>query len=432
MTLFALLLAAMIVAALALLLPAFRRREDDGVDREQTNVVIARERLAELEAARDSGEMSAEDFAQAEKELQLSLATDLARAGQSGRRGGKPLLLVLIALVPISALGLYLQLGSPQFLDVAGPGAGGAVERLAASVGKEPPPVEEMVAGLEKRLAEAPNDPDGWYMLGRSYMSMERYDDAVRAFERLRELTDNHPAALVALADAVAMTQGGKMAGRPTELIDQALVADPQNPTALWLAGQAAEEAGHHKQAIGHWLKALPAMAQEPQLGEQLRTMIAKAAIDAGMSPDDLVAMRDAMGLTAQTAVPAPAVEQSPAASGDGKAVTVAVRIDPRLLDKVSPDDTLFVFARAQSGPPMPLAVGRFTLATMPETIVLDDSSAMAPQLRISGFDKVNVQARIAKGGQPTAQSGDLQSAPVPAVVGGDGVMELVIDQVVP
>jgi cytochrome c-type biogenesis protein CcmH len=413
MTLFALLLAAMILAALALLLPAFRRRDDGELtDREQMNINIARERLAELEGARASGELDEPAFEQARGELERSLADDLAGHAAAARRGGKALLVTLVLVIPLSTVLLYQQLGAPQFLDVSGPGAGRASERMAAE--GEPKSVEELVAGLEARLAEAPDDPEGWYMLGRSYMALQRYGDAVTAYQRLQQQVGEHPAALVALADAVAMTQEGAMQGRPAELVQRALAVAPEDPTALWLAGRAAEEAGDHAKAVEHWLKALPAMAERPDLAQELRALIAQAAVAAGMTPDDLAKLR---GVPAQASAP------------DGKSVAVTVRVAPELLDQVQPDDVLFVFARAVSGPPMPLAVGRFTLAELPSRIVLDDSSAMSPQLRISGFEQVNVQARVAKGGQPTAQPGDLQSAAVAATVGAGDVIELVIDQ---
>lgn len=427
MIIFAVLLATMIVVALVILLSAFRSREAVAVDREDLNVSIARERLAELEAARDSGELNAEDFTQARTELELGLAADLVERGASGRRGGKALLLVLMALVPALAIGLYLQLGSPQFLDAVGPGAGrieGAAELAAGTA--EPASVEEMVVTLQARLAENPNDPDGWYMLGRSYMSLNRYPDGVTAYEKLVELTERHPAALVALADALAMTQEGRMAGRPAELIAESLAIEPNDPTALWLAGQAAEEQGEHKAAVEHWMKALPAMAEQPELAEQLRTQIAQAAIAAGMSIDDLAKLKPA-----NQAMPLPTEAQQPATTS-AAAVRVRVRIAPAMLGDVGPDDTVFVFARALSGPPMPLAVGRYTLATLPAEIILDDSSAMAPQLRISGYPEVNVQARVAKGGEPTAQPGDLQSDPVQVAVGDSGVVELLIDSKLP
>jgi cytochrome c-type biogenesis protein CcmH len=423
MTIFALLLAAMILVALALLLPAFRRRDDaDLTDREQLNVDIARERLVELEAAHASGEMERSAFEQARDELERALAADLSERAKAERRGGKALLLALVVVVPLAAVLLYQQLGSPQFLDVSGPGAGRAAERMAAE--GEPRSLEELVAGLEARLAEAPQDPEAWYMLGRSYMAMNRYQDAMRAYQQLLEQVGEHPTALVALADAIAMTQDGSMQGRPAELVQRALAVAPDDPTALWLAGRAAEEAGEHGTAVEHWMKALPAMAERPDLAQELRALIAQAAVAAGMTPEDLAKLR---GMPASAAAEAPL----PAAPG-GKAVAVTVRVAPELLDQVQPDDVLFVFARAVAGPPMPLAVGRFILAELPDQVVLDDSSAMSPQLRISGFDQVNVQARVAKGGQPTAQSGDLQSAAVTVAVGGEGVTELVIDQRVP
>jgi cytochrome c-type biogenesis protein CcmH len=418
MTLFALLIAAMILVALALLLPAFLRRDDTELtDRQTINVRIARERLAELEVARDTGELEPAEFEQASGELEQSLAQDLAQQAKAGRRGGKALLLVLMGLIPAAALGIYLQLGSPQFLDLSGPGAGRATEGLASPQGEPPATVEEMIARLESRLETAPNDPDGWYMLGRSYMSLNDYPKAVAAYEQLLEVVGEHPAALVALADAIAMTQEGNVLGRPEELLQRALVVAPEDPTALWLAGKAAEEREDYRGAVEYWMKALPAMAERADLANELRTLIAQAALKAGMSVEELAAFKPAGAEPAAAAV---------------KGVKVRVRISPELLGEVAPEDTVFVFARAVSGPPMPLAVGRYTLATLPGEIVLDDSSAMSPQLRISGFEQVAVQARVAKGGQPTAQSGDLQSEAVQVAVGGADVIEVVIDQQVP
>jgi cytochrome c-type biogenesis protein CcmH len=432
MTLFALLLAAMILVALVLLLPAFRGRDEVAVsDREQFNVRIARERLVELETARDAGELTEPAFEQARSELERALAADLAEQGEASRRGGKPLLLALIGLVPLLAVGLYLLLGAPQFLDVAGPGAGHATERVAASAQGQPPSVEAMVAKLEAKLQEAPDDPDGWYMLGRSYMTLKRYADAVRAYEKLQGLVGEHPAALVALADAVAMTQDGRMAGRPTELVDRALKVAPNDPIALWLAGQAAEERGEPRAAVELWMKALPAVAKDQAAAKELRTMIARAALAAGMTPDDLAKLHPAMPATgAGAGEPAQASAAAPGESG--KSVKVKVAIAPELRAAAKPGDTVFVFARAVAGPPMPLAVGRYTVATLPDQIVLDDNSAMAPQLRISGFGQVKVQARVAKGGQPVAQPGDLQSAATVVKVGSPDTVQLVIDQKVP
>ena len=94
--------------------------------------------------------------------------------------------------------------------------------------------------------------------------------------------------------------------------------------------------------------------------------------------------------------------------------------------------DTVFVFARALNGPPMPLAVVRKRAGDLPLTVTLDDSSAMAPALRLSNFDQVRVSARISKSGQAVAQSGDLQAEALPVSTLAGETVTLSIDRVVP
>jgi cytochrome c-type biogenesis protein CcmH len=105
--------------------------------------------------------------------------------------------------------------------------------------------------------------------------------------------------------------------------------------------------------------------------------------------------------------------------------------LDPSLQDKVSPNDTLFVFARAASGPRMPLAIIRTSVSDLPLEFTLDDSQSMNPQMKISRFDKVVVGARISKSGQAMPQSGDL-SGQTGVVSLGSEDLKITIDGVVP
>jgi cytochrome c-type biogenesis protein CcmH len=94
----------------------------------------------------------------------------------------------------------------------------------------------------------------------------------------------------------------------------------------------------------------------------------------------------------------------------------VRVELDPALADRVSPDQPVFVFARAVDGPRMPVAAARLTVAELPADIRLTDAMAMDPGTPLSAFERVLVVARVAIGGRPTASSGDLEgvSGPVP------------------
>ena len=112
------------------------------------------------------------------------------------------------------------------------------------------------------------------------------------------------------------------------------------------------------------------------------------------------------------------------APSGDGSAsagLIVEVDIDPALKSKIGASDVLFVYARAAEGPRMPLAILRHQVKDLPLDFTLDDSSAMAPEMRLSLHPQVVISARISKSGQATPTAGDLvgQSAPVANTAAG-------------
>jgi cytochrome c-type biogenesis protein CcmI len=105
------------------------------------------------------------------------------------------------------------------------------------------------------------------------------------------------------------------------------------------------------------------------------------------------------------------ALQAAPAAESSGAAhIVVNVALDPKYKDSVAPNDTLFVFAKAQHGPPMPLAIARLTAAQLPATVTLTDAMGMVPSLTLSKFPQIVVGARISKSGNASAQSGDLQT----------------------
>ncbi len=104
------------------------------------------------------------------------------------------------------------------------------------------------------------------------------------------------------------------------------------------------------------------------------------------------------------------------------------VTMAPGLAGKGSPTDTLFVFARETSGPPMPVAIVRATKKELPFTFQLDDSTSPMPSRKLSGAGEVVIVARLSKSGQAMPQSGDLEGTSQPVKSGVDGVT-IVIDR---
>jgi len=127
---------------------------------------------------------------------------------------------------------------------------------------------------------------------------------------------------------------------------------------------------------------------------------------------------------------PAP-VAQATAAEASTAKVAGVVSLSPDLAGKVAPSDTVYIFAKAAQGPPMPLAAFRAQVKDLPIKFDLDDSMAPTPMAHLSDFSQVIVGARISKSGDPMPQSGDLQGVSNVVQVGSSG-LQVKINSVVP
>lgn len=402
MTVFWLLAALMAGIVLVLIIPPmFRTPKKSVVDQAQQNIAIARQQLEILEQSHQRGEVSDENYQESRAELEQSLALDLSQLERTRKRQpandtgelsiSTVITPIIIAFaVPVGAGAVYLMVGEPTAID-------GSRNTATAASGENGPQVsiEEMMVRLKDRLAQNPDDTRGWSVLARSSMQLGRYEDAVLAYARLNDLMPGNPDVLVQYADALAMNQGGTLAGRPRELLRDALGLDPYHPQALWLAGMAAERRGEYQIALNHWSTLLPRLEDQPDSRKELETMIA-----------NLIRTAESSGITLQP--PTPPVDTQPASFGEAF-LTIRVDISPDLAGDADPTDTVFVFARAPEGPPMPLAAARMRVSDLPFEIVLDDSSAMVPDLTLSSFETVDIVARVSRSGQPGAMSGDLE-----------------------
>lgn len=440
------------IAVLAFVL--LRTRPDITSNLREHNLLLAREKLAELEREKAAGNVEEETYAQAREELETGLLEDTAIEDTVVKvqpASARVAAIGVAILVPLLSVGIYMQLGSPQYLDMSG--APGAQSPHAMGAGGSVATMEELLQGLEERVQQVPEDPEGWFMLGRVYQSMDRFADAVTAYEKLAELTDDHPQALIALADSLAMAQGGKLSGRPYELVRQALDQEPEDPTALWLAGQGAMEAEDFQNAIYYWRQAEAGLADQPDYVQEIRTLIARAkeaAASAGIKLEDPGSSVPETASAAPTSEPpgeaSEAEQRSVSAEDPGSSVpvsaatpakttsgiTLSVSLDPSLQDMVSSGDRLFVFAKQVQGPPMPVAAVRIAAGELPAQLELGDSSMLQQGTKLADYQELKIAARIARGSEPMAASGDLQSKEILVQVGADRIVDLVIDQVVP
>jgi cytochrome c-type biogenesis protein CcmH len=367
-------------------------------------------------------ELAAGAITRAERDAQLDeiaarlgaeLAAPLPAAAQASPRTSYVAALILVAAIPATALVLYATFGSPGALT----GATEASARPAMSQEQ----VVAMVDKLGARMKEHPEDPTGWRLLARAYAALGRYPDAIAAFKEAAERGPPDATLFADWADALAM-HNQSLHGEPSQLIARALAIDPRQPKALSLAATAALERKDYGVAIDEWRKLKAQFAPGSEEAKEIDSMIAEAtaARQGGvMSPG-------AKGGGNAT----PATGAATTANAGDTAIAGRVALDPKLRDRVSANDTLFVFARAVNGPRMPLAVLRTTAGELPRDFTLDDSMAMAPAARLSGANEVVVEARISKSGSATPSSGDLQGKSGVVKPGAQDV-SIVIDDIV-
>ena len=416
MTVFWILAAGLIALALCLLLPALirpRPRPSTAADASTANLAILRSQMAQLDTERAAGSLDAEQHRSARAEIARRVLDEEAVAEAPRVWGASRKTALSVALcVPVFALLAYTSLGNFEALSppavAAAPEAEVSTEQVAA-----------MVETLAKRMAERPDDPVGWALLANAYSALQRFPEASRAYARAIALSPDNAQLLADHADVLAMMQGRSATGEPTRLVEQALQIDPNNLKALALAGSGAFERKDFAKAVAYWSKARQLAPPESEFAVNLDRSLAKARKAA---PNVAPAAATGANATALRAASTPSAMS---------AVAGRVSLAPALAARAAPTDTVFIFARAAEGPRMPLAILKRQVSELPVSFTLDDSMAMAPEMKLSKFGAVVVGARISKSGQAMPMAGDLtgQSAPVKA---GTRSIELVIDSVQP
>jgi cytochrome c-type biogenesis protein CcmH len=273
------------------------------------------------------------------------------------------------------------------------------------------PDVLAMVAKLEQHLRDDPNDLAGWLMLGRSYLALQRMDDAVNAFDRAHRLSNNSVEAALGLGEAISLRAGGQISPEASALFEDALKLEPNNPKALLYGGFAAATRGDRALARSRW-QALKDLHPPPQIEEMLDARIAS------------LGAAEESGTNASPAGTSASVQGSAAAQ-----VTVNIHIAPALKSRLKPETPLFVFAREPDSRGPPLAAKRLTSEAIGSTVQLSAADSMMPGHVLAAGQRVSITARVSFSGQPIPSAGDLYGE-LSYNVGRDGALDLVIDRV--
>ena len=428
-----------IVTALLFIVPTLLRNRDvqhENLEHDAVNITVYRDQLAELDKDLENDILTQEQYNKSKLELQQRMLQDVPEEEKmiikTNKRTHNIALSTFITLVlPLAAVFLYLAIGDTRGLLPQAQLANAT--QMNRSGGNESPAGHDnfssVLENLIARLKDNPNDIEGWIMLGRTYAIMERYTEASNTYEKLVELVPDNPQILSDYADVLAMKNQGSLAGKPTELIHAALRIDPQYPKALALAGTAEFEQKKFAQAAEHWEKLLAVIPADSQLAKSVKDSIDEAKslasgnkVIASASQENKAPQQ----ISNQSEKPVEAATPSSAIAISGQ-----VTINENLASKASPNDTLFIYARAKTGPKMPLAILRLKASDLPATFTLTDDMAMTPTMKMSSFPEVVIEARISKSGQAVPASGDLQGFSQPVKIGNNNIA-IVIDKQIP
>lgn len=489
MTIFWILVAGLAALALLFVVPPLltRHEAERAPDQDQLNLALFRQQLKELDADLEAGNLDRGQYQAARRDLERELLHDVDGQGAGPTGPGKraPMTALLLALaLPAFATWLYFTIGDraiiPRLELAAANRANPAAAGHGAAGGADAASLEVLVERLAAKMEQNPDQLEGWLMLGRTYVALDQPAKGAAALQRALALAPQDPEIMVSLAQALAAAAGGQLAGRPVELIVTALAVEPDHATGLWLHGLAAYQAKDFAPAVERWERLAQGLDPNSEDSAQLRQFIADAREEGGLPPGTApTATRDAP-TTGQTASPGPtspagapmgttamapstatppatppaaspatppaasphAATRAPTATTPPASGQASVAAGPKLQVEVSlaeplwreadVNHSLFVYAKAASGPPMPLAVKRLKVADLPLTVTLDDSLAMTPEMRLSNFPRVIVGARISPSGQATPQSGDLEGETGPLAPADQTSVKVLIERVRP
>ena len=364
------------------------------------NAKVYRDQILDLDREHDSGHISNEEWQQSRDELSLRLLEDTAAVDDPAAKTEKPAIwtaVVLAVALPLGSMGMYMWVGQPEALNPLA---------LKTPDQVDPKDLTKMAQTLAEKLQDKPDNLQGWVMLGRTYRTLENFDAALRAYDSALKLSDDDDLKLERI-EVIAMQRQGQFEGEPWNVIREVLQRDPQHFGALLTAGSASYAEGKFAEALKYWEQARkPLDANNPDL-EGLESAIATVRERLGMPP----------------------AKAAPAATS-GLNVTGQVSLSASLKSKASPNDVVFIYATPANGDRMPLAIFKTTVSQLPFNFTLDDSTAMAPDRKLSAAGEVMVKVRVTKSGNAMPQSGDLSGSLGPVKVGAKGLKLEIKDQI--
>lgn len=342
-----------------------------------------------------------------------------------GKTVWQPAALALTFAVPAAALWLYTAVGTPEAIDLQ------PTPHPVAANDQELGDIDEMIAGLQSRLTESPEDFDGWMLLARTLKTVQRFPEALEALQAAQRIRPDDPLVMVELAEArIFVAPDGRIDEDSIYLLERALELNPESQKGLWLMGIASAQAGDLAFAISYWESLLALLEPGSPVAQSVQQQINEAQARLGMEPASVPVAAVPAAPAGEQDEPVAPSGQPAAIDGAWQGTAVRVSVSEAAGAAIPPNAPMFVVIRSAAvavGPP--LGVRRVIGPELPFEFTLTDADSMIAERKISMESEIQLQARFSLSGSPGAASGDWQSAPVRVSLESGEPVELVIDQ---
>jgi len=344
--------------------------------------------------------------------------------------------LFILLMLPLAGLLMYQGIGTPEALNLPPAMAAQQSAQQQSAHSTQQGQMDELVASLQQRMVENPDDPEGWIILGRSLKTMQRYAEAETALKNANRLVPDNPSVMVELAETMLFTSGQPaVSGEARGLIEAALAIDPDQQKGLWIMGMAYAQEGDDTQALAHWQRLMGQLdpASEPYQSVSQQIRLAQTRLGQPEATQDAVVETVAEAPKAAMPPAAVPVTTKPAATPPaGFGIPTTITLGEGVTESFPPRATLFIFIHPAGGAGMPLAVKRLAPQGFPMSLNFTDADLLQPGGSLQAFDLLDISARISIAGVANVASGDIQANRVTVNTKNISAIALHLDQRVP
>ena len=372
----------MIIAGLFVVAPLIFR-PSASIERQDINILVFQERLKEIENE------DLDNASQLKSELKRELLINAAKKDLpiTEVNSGRTSLVLLSFLLPVFSALIYFDVGFGQgsISDVH------LAKKLANSDPSDLPSYRLFVQEVEDRAETKPDDQDLKFLLARGYSELGDFDKAVLKYRELLISFPRDPGLLSNYAGALFVANNREMTEPVMRAVDKALSVNPKDVAMMEIKAIASMVNKDKASALAWFQKALDTglVGQRAELIKgAMRRLAETGDTETGLYEKEDDGLRE---------------EEKP-----GRQLRIQVDLAKGVPRSVGA--RVYVYARAASGPPIPLAVRQINPELLPKTIVLDDSMAMVDGMGLSNFDEVVVIARLSQSGLVTREIGDYEA----------------------